>query len=614
MLSIKVSAFVQTVLILNTNKLILLKRLRSLFLCPGLRFVFVLLLGSIKQPRMKNLYVAVILFLVSISAKSQLNDSWPDSNATWVNTYYHVSSQYPSLQSVDYYCMGTADTVINSVQYSRVDDCLNGYRGAMREANGKVFYVPKDSAQEFLVYDFTAQVNDTIRNVYTEYGWGGVGLEQLVVGQIDSVLVNNSWRKRMHFYSAIAEWIEGVGGTQGLLRDLYPNISNFWINLECFSINDTSIYPSEGYGPCNLLTVGQNAPDVDVYASVKDSNGNPIRNYNVHIGRGTDVSVQYPHTVLTNHNGIGHSVLPAASTNSLFAYIFDCNGDSLIDFQPAIQKTANDSVLFEFVVECPGDTCGIVLRHELVDKDSNYYQLYYGEVGNGGMVVLTPTWTFSDSTLIMDNEPIRQFGPGWTTYCISGGCDTVTCDSLYVMPDCSAKFFVDTSAGLFNFWQSYRVSPSSYSFSWDFGDGNISNLPFPNHTYTQSGIYNICLTVSYSDDSVSCSDSYCESVDISSSNQNIQVNDSATIGIQSVDMLSIEVYPNPANDYLIVEGESVKKIGGFKLYDVNGAVIRVWEKGKEYRCSLNLQGVRPGVYVLKTSGDSGTFGKRILIR
>lgn len=560
---------------------------------------------------MKNIYVA-LLILNCITGRSQLNSSWPDSNATWVNAYYHVSSPYPSLQSVDYYCMGIADTVINAVQYSQISNCLNSYRGALRDANGKVYYVPKDSVREYLLYDFTAQEDDTIRNVYMEYGWGGFGLEELVVAQIDSILVNNSWRKRMHFYSGSSEWIEGVGNTQGFLWDIYPNISNFWINLECLSVNDSSIYPTSGYGPCDLLTVGQ-SPDVDVYVSVKDTNGNPVKGYNAHIGRGTSLSVQYPNIIVTDQRGVGHGVVSAAPTKSLFAYIFDCNGDSLVDFQPAIPKTANDSVLFEFVVECPGDTCGIVLRHELVDKDSNYYQLYYGEIGVGGFRLLTPTWTFSDSTFILDSEPVKQFGPGWNIYCIDYGCDTATCDSVYVMPDCNARFYSDTSGGVLRFWQNYRVSSSSYNFTWSFGDGTTSNSPFPTHTYVQPGSYNVCLTVSYLDDSTSCADTYCANVTLSAANQTVQVMDSASIGVEDFEFESFDIYPNPANKYLIIEGEGLRYIDRFQLYDMNGRLVKSWLNTRGERLKVDVESLTSGAYFLKPEGGSHTSGKLIII-
>lgn len=560
---------------------------------------------------MKKIFTVLLFTSIVFAVKAQVNLSWPDSNATWVNTYYHVSSPNPSLQRVDYYCMETSDTLINSVKYTQISDCLNGYRGAMRDANGKVFYVPKDSAQEYLVYDFTAKVGDTIRDVYMEYGWGGTGLDNVWVTFVDSVFYEDLWRKRIYLGSKY--WIEGIGNSQGLLRDPFANISNFWIDLHCFSINDSSIYPNSGYGPCNLISNGQNAPDVDVYVSVKDTNGNPLKSYKAYLGRGTDLSVQYPNSLFTNSKGIGHKVISAAPTNSVFAYVFDCNGDTIVDFKSAIPKTANDSVLFEFVMECPGDTCGIVLRHELVDKDSNYYQLYYGETGIGGIRSITPTWTFSDSIFILDNEPIKQFRPGWTTYCINYGCDTATCDSLYVMPDCTARFFTDTTGGNLTYWQSYRVSPSSYNFSWDFGDGNTSNSPFPNHTYAQPGSYAVCLTVNYADDSTTCTDTYCENVFISGANQNIQVKDSATIGMDEISELNFEVYPNPASNLINIKGESLRKVELVEIYSASGKLMLTKETSKEDRIRLALDNLKSGVYFLRLTSPGFSQCQRLQI-
>ncbi len=53
-------------------------------------------------------------------------------------------------------------------------------------------------------------------------------------------------------------------------------------------------------------------------------------------------------------------------------------------------------------------------------------------------------------------------------------------------------------------------STGASSFSWDFGDGNISTQMNPTHTYGANGNYNACLTVTNS-----CgSDQYCESISV----------------------------------------------------------------------------------------------------
>ncbi len=47
------------------------------------------------------------------------------------------------------------------------------------------------------------------------------------------------------------------------------------------------------------------------------------------------------------------------------------------------------------------------------------------------------------------------------------------------------------------------------SWLWQFGDGNSSSLQNPTHTYTQNGIYGVCLTITTND---SCSQTLCDTV------------------------------------------------------------------------------------------------------
>ena len=78
--------------------------------------------------------------------------------------------------------------------------------------------------------------------------------------------------------------------------------------------------------------------------------------------------------------------------------------------------------------------------------------------------------------------------------------------------DCSAYFswnmvpgedfkvkFTNESSGDFNTWM------------WDFGDGTTSGVFHPEHEFPGYGVYVVCLTVS---DGVSCTDVYCDSIEI----------------------------------------------------------------------------------------------------
>jgi len=73
---------------------------------------------------------------------------------------------------------------------------------------------------------------------------------------------------------------------------------------------------------------------------------------------------------------------------------------------------------------------------------------------------------------------------------------------------CSAAYTMSNSGATFDFTNS---STGGYSYSyWDFGDGNTSTNNSPIHTYTTTGYYTVCLTIS--DSLQNCFDTYCDSI------------------------------------------------------------------------------------------------------
>lgn len=197
----------------------------------------------------------LIILTAAGTASSQNYTPFPDSAATWVNTFYFRTSPPPSptfgLSMVSNYCMDGRDTVINSNTYSNLYFCGGAYKGALRDDGGRVMYVPKDSMQEFLLYDLTLSQGDTAHNVYVETAWEDpMGLYDIHIGYVDSVLINGAYRKRMIANSAY--WIEGIGNTWGLLREHDPNVSQYYVELHCMSANDTTLYPTTQPGSCDL--------------------------------------------------------------------------------------------------------------------------------------------------------------------------------------------------------------------------------------------------------------------------------------------------------------------------------------------------------------------------
>ncbi|MFK8038804.1 MAG: PKD domain-containing protein [Crocinitomicaceae bacterium] len=66
-------------------------------------------------------------------------------------------------------------------------------------------------------------------------------------------------------------------------------------------------------------------------------------------------------------------------------------------------------------------------------------------------------------------------------------------------PNCSVNFSdMSISSGTITDW------------FWDFGDGNTSTNQNPNHTYNSNNTYNVCLTITYTDQGITCNKTYCE--------------------------------------------------------------------------------------------------------
>jgi len=213
---------------------------------------------------MKNLYLFSIVFLLSFNSYSQSYTPFPDSGAVWVNSYYGESDDYIGvfmweLYNVWNYCVNGNDTLINSINYIKLEICVTDeYYGALRDDNGKVYFVPVDSTNEFLIYDFTVEEGDIIPEVWYKVDFSSeiysVGTN-ILVSNIDSILIGSEYRKTVYLdldYADGSFWIEGIGNSKGLLRGLWENLnlSSFHLDIECMSVNDTTYYPHYAQKKC----------------------------------------------------------------------------------------------------------------------------------------------------------------------------------------------------------------------------------------------------------------------------------------------------------------------------------------------------------------------------
>ena len=124
---------------------------------------------------------------------------------------------------------------------------------------------------------------------------------------------------------------------------------------------------------------------------------------------------------------------------------------------------------------------------------------------NGGNPPYSYDWSSGDTGSSLINLP-----PGNYTVTITddNGCDTIMTYSVksIVLPNFTYQL---DSNGLAQFTSTGGGVGSTYS--WSFGDSSFSILSSPNHTYAQSGTYQVCLSITDSN-AVSCT--FCDSVTV----------------------------------------------------------------------------------------------------
>ena len=141
---------------------------------------------------------------------------------------------------------------------------------------------------------------------------------------------------------------------------------------------------------------------------------------------------------------------------------------------------------------------------------------------------------------------------------------------------CTASYSASINALDVNFTDQ---STNATSYSWDFDDGNTSSSQNPFHTFSTSGTYNVCLTITTG----SCSDTYCSNVTVSNT---FDIGGSVFVGMGIA---------NDAKVYLIEHDA-----GAGTLTAIDSFIIGVQDSGYYF-----FGGLPAGDYLTKAALNTG---------
>ena len=226
-----------------------------------------------ESPSSMRIILLLLFILCSCSLPAQTNvyHPFPSANAVWNTEYFLYWCHFWPYVHVEKYSYAMAgDTTIGATVYHKiqvpyvymVDSCLGNfpmnyprYWGAIREDSAlhAVYFVSNNDSTEQLLYDFSLQLNDTVRG----YLVSTCGLT--TVSAVDSILINGSYRKRWYWSEQwtghTTQAVEGIGSLTGLLDPACELIDGPSTVLSCFKENGTVFYSDLTYGDssCDII-------------------------------------------------------------------------------------------------------------------------------------------------------------------------------------------------------------------------------------------------------------------------------------------------------------------------------------------------------------------------
>ena len=211
-----------------------------------------------KQHIMKN--ISLLIIIVILTKLNCFGVQISDTSMLWTIAKIEMGNY---VDNSSYSTIG--DTMINSTNYTTIYHTKDSifeitnseYFCAFREFEQKWYFVPKGQATEFLMYDFSLNINDT---VVINNPWVAGEIE-LIAFDIEIISLNGVDYKKLsigYYDSPSSEphileyWIEGIGCTHGLF---YSGLTfmDLGFQLLCYHENEEIIYLNSPDNTCGYI-------------------------------------------------------------------------------------------------------------------------------------------------------------------------------------------------------------------------------------------------------------------------------------------------------------------------------------------------------------------------
>lgn len=196
--------------------------------------------------------VAIISLLISKSF-GQTYAPFVQDSVGWKESYYQQEDFGTSVSQYFNFILG--DTLIDTLSYAKVYGSKVLYEsnyapiGFLREEQKKVYaIIPQIMSNEFLLYDFSLSVGDTVLLYDIQGSPGYISASLLSIDSIE--LEDGSYRKRFN-YDLPSQIVEGIGNIGPYNSGLFITNGGIGIDsgtsLDCYFTPNNTIYRSSYY-------------------------------------------------------------------------------------------------------------------------------------------------------------------------------------------------------------------------------------------------------------------------------------------------------------------------------------------------------------------------------
>jgi hypothetical protein len=188
--------------------------------------------------------------------------------------------------------------------------------------------------------------------------------------------------------------------------------------------------------------------------------------------------------------------------------------------------------------------------------------------------------------------------------------------SELLQTSCSAQFTMTPDPFILHHYYAENfasgVQPLSYLWSWD--DGIFDTIALPSHTYSSTGYYNICLTIT---DNVGCTSTFCDSSYLDKSTNSILTVDVVPPGYlginESHNLPVISIFPNPSNGLINIAFAESTKDNKIEVLNSLGQLVFTKDISKQSTTIIDLTNHTKGIYFIKVQSGNGVIVRKVVI-